>query len=126
MSCSHCSCQKCTDERAYLERSFIKVVLSISTENRTSKQIHNNLDKEDKNDETVSQHDVIYAETASGRTFSVKFSNRNGHRDGALYRWFLYFAKKNLLAQIKMITNKKAIIVANMEEDLLDIIPGKY
>lgn len=125
MGCKHCTCQSCTDERISLERKYIKVVLSLSTENRSSEEIQRNIDKES-NEKKPSNYDILYAETPNNRAFSVKFKNWGGHRDSLRYRISLWKAKKNLLAQIKMITNKKGMIVANMDEDLLDYISGRY
>lgn len=125
MSCKHCSCQSCQDERRELERRFVKVALSISTENRTPEEIQRNLDKELGKEQT-SKYDVLYAKTADDRTFSVKFKNQGGKRYSFAYRFALLIAKKNLLAEVKMIMEKQPVVVENIEEDLLDYVVKKY
>lgn len=119
--CKHCTCQSCTDERNSIEKRFIKTVLRLSTENRTSSEIQNNIDREDE-EKKVSLYDILYAEIPNERTFSVKFKNCKGHRDTLLYRFKLWRAKRNLLAQIKMITNKHSVIVSSLNDDMLDYL----
>lgn len=119
--CKHCTCQSCTDERIAIEKRFIKTVLRLSTENRTSDEIQNNINKED-TEKKVSLYDILYAEIPNDRTFSVKFKNCKGHRDSLYYRMRLWRAKRNLLAQIKMITNKQSVIVSSLEDDMLDYL----
>lgn len=120
MFCKNCECQSCTDKRNLIEREYLKIVLSLSTENRTEEEIL--LNKSKVNADEVSKYDILTAKLSDNRNFSVKFSNHGGHRDGFKYRISLWLAKKNLCAQIKMITNKKPVIVTSINEDLLDYI----
>lgn len=120
MFCKNCNCQSCTDERNLIEREFLKVSLSLSTENRTEEEIL--LNKSKISGEESPKYDILTATLKDNRTFSVRFNNHKGKRDGIRYRISLFIAKKNLCAQIKIVTNKKPVIVGSIDEDLLDYI----
>ena len=119
MFCKNCTCQSCTDNRNLIEREYIKITLSISTENRDVEEVMQNRAK---GNDLIPKYDVLTATLVDNRTFSVRFNNFKGQRDGFLYRICLFLAKKNLCAQVRMITNKKPVIVFSIKEDLLDYI----
>lgn len=120
--CKNCTCQSCTDERSRLERHLIKVKLRLSTESRTCDQIHKNYDKE-LQDES-SPFDILYATIPDNTIYSVRFNNCKGGRSSFLYRFNLWRAKKNLLSHIRMVTNRKAIVVFDLNQDILEFREG--